>query len=346
MVLVTPFYSQLRGNTITVLRISEGLKRLGVVTEIVSSTEDGNASIEDENASILTQADIIHGFNAYYFNGYILKKGPLRTPYLVTMTGTDLNHDLFNEQRRNAVVQALSGARAVHVFHKQAGNILWQEVPWVKGNTFVIPQGTVDFPPVEGKVSKEAGAFVFLLPAGIRRVKNIPAAIAMLAPLYKQKPTVRLWIAGPIIDREEGREVEELVRQNQGWVCYLGQIPHREMGAIYQCADVVLNTSLSEGQSSAILEAMAQGIPVLVSDNGGNRDIVSHGRVGFLYRNEQEFTHYARRLMGDNDLRRQMGSRGKDYVVKHHSTEKEVREFLSIYRGILAGYNQASSCLT
>lgn len=333
--LVTPFYHQHRGNTITVQRISDGLSRLGVVTEIVSSTE------EQDNPKLM-EADIIHGFNAYHFYQYILQQAPFRIPYLVTMTGTDLNHDLFDNERRNGVIQALCGARAVHVFHKQAKNMLWQEVPCVKHNTFVIPQGTIDFLSVEGKAKKEAGTFLFILPAGIRRVKNIPAAISMLTPLYNKEPTVRLWIAGPIIDEAEGRQVEELIKGNSGWVRYLGLVPHREMGNIYKCADVLLNTSLSEGQSSAILEAMAQGIPVLVSDNAGNRDIVTHGKVGFLYRDEQEFVYYARRLIVDNELRRQMGNFGKGYVNKHHSTEKEVQALLSIYRGIL----QQSFCLT
>ncbi|MFZ3170402.1 MAG: glycosyltransferase [Carboxydocellales bacterium] len=329
IVLVTPYYHQPRGNTITVQRISEGLNHLGVVTEIISSTEE-QAKFK------LPQGDIIHGFNAYHFYRYILRQGPIHTPYLLTLTGTDLNHDLFNPERRDGVIQVLRGARAVHVFNKQARTTLLQEVPFLQKQTFIISQGTVNFRALDYKVKeKEAETFVFLLPAGIRQVKNISQAINMLNSLYNQESSVRLWIAGPIIEHAEARNVEELVQKNRNWVTYLGQIPHREMGALYKCADVVLNTSLSEGQSSAVLEAMNQGIPVLVSDIPGNQDIVTHGNVGFLYDNEREFEHFSRQLIKDSMLRLQMGKLGKEYVKKYHSSEQEVKDLLLVYGQVL-----------
>lgn len=329
VIMVTPYYHQPRGNTITVQRISEGLNHLGVVTEIISSTE--------ERASYnLPQGDIIHGFNAYHFYQYFLQKGAIQIPYLITLTGTDLNQDLFNPERRNGIIQVLHGARAVHVFSEQARTVLIQEVPLLKENTFVISQGTVNFPALSYQVKEKAsGTLLFLLPAGIRRVKNIPQAIGLLKSVYNKEPTVRLWIAGPIIEQAEEIKVKELVKQNQSWIDYLGSIPHREMGALYKSADVVLNSSLSEGQSSAVLEAMNQGIPVLVANIPGNQDIVTHGSVGFLYGNNQEFEHYAGLLIKDSALRRQMGKLGQEYVKKHHSPEEEVRELLFIYQGIL-----------
>lgn len=329
IVLVTPYYHQPRGNTITVQRISEGLNHLGVENEIISSTEE-------QDNFILPPEHLIHGFNAYHFYRYILRQGPTHTPYLITLTGTDLNHDLFNPERRDGVIQVLRGARAVHVFSKQARTKLLQEVPFLQEHTFIISQGTVNFRALDYKVKeKEAGIFVFLLPAGIRQVKNIPQAINMLNSLYYQESSVRLWIAGPIIEQAEARNVEELVQKNRSWVTYLGQIPHREMGALYKCADVVLNTSVSEGQSSAVLEAMNQGIPVLVADIPGNQDIVTQGTAGFLYGDAREFGHYARLLLQDSGLRRKMGKYGREYVKKHHSAEQEVRDLCLVYRGIL-----------
>lgn len=327
VVLVTPNYHQTRGNTVTVQRISEGLQHHGIGTEIVSVTGD--------HFPELPSADLVHGFNAYQFHRFWTHRGSSERPYIVTLTGTDLNHSLFHPKTKDSVIQSLHGSRAVHVFNEEARDLLWREVPGLVDKTFLIPQGIHEFSPTHGHVKKEEGSFLFVLPAGIRKVKNVPAAIMMLASLVEENPEIRLWITGPIIENEEGNKVRQLVEQNARWIRCLGQIPHKEMGEIYQCADVVLNTSLSEGQSSAILEAMSMGIPVLVSDIAGNRDILTHGHAGFLYRDEHEFLQYARRLMRDKELRKNMGELGKKYVQAHHSFEKEIQGLLSIYRQVL-----------
>jgi glycosyltransferase involved in cell wall biosynthesis len=324
VILVTPHYHQQRGNTVTVERISGGLKRQGIATEIVSVTDE-------DRFPELPPGDLVHGFNAYHFHKYWIRRGVSSCPYMITLTGTDLNHHLFDEQTKQQVIQSLSDAKAIHVFNTKARDLLWQEVPGVKGKSFLIPQGIHEFPNAEGRAEKEAGSFLFVLPAGIRKVKNVPAAISMLASLYERDSRIRLWIVGPVLEKEEGDKVRELVEQNAEWIRYLEQLPHMEMGGIYRCADVVLNTSLSEGQSSAILEAMAMGIPVLVSDIAGNRDIVSHGKTGYLYRDEYEFSQYVRRLMEDVELRKKMGSMGKEYVMNHHSVKKEIQALVSIY---------------
>jgi glycosyltransferase involved in cell wall biosynthesis len=328
VVLVTPQYHQPRGNTVTVDRISEGLKELGIINEIVSLTEENNYPE-------LPSADLVHGFNAYQFYRFWRRRGSSACPYVVTLTGTDLNHSLLDEQTKDVVIQSLNGSKAIHVFNKEARDLLWSQVPGLEEKTFLIPQGIHEFPPAQGHVEKEAGSFLFLLPAGIRTVKNVPAAISMLSSLHEKDSRIRLWIVGPIIEEEEGNKVREIVEQNAHWIRFLGQVPHRDMGNIYQCADVVLNTSISEGQSAAILEAMSMGIPVLVSDIAGNRDIVSQGAAGFLYRDENEFADYVHRLMENKELRTKMGEIGKKYVKTYHSFENEIQEIVNIYRQIL-----------
>jgi glycosyltransferase involved in cell wall biosynthesis len=324
VVMVTPCYHQQRGNTVTVQRISQFLARLGVYTEVISLTEE-------KPFPPLPQGNIVHGFNAYRFYNYWQQHGSSDIPYIVTITGTDLNHHLFDKKTRDAVIGSLTSAKGIHVFNAEACKLLWKEVPWVKEKTHLIPQGTMDFPPSEGKMEKEEGTFLFVLPAGIRSVKNIPSAISMLAFLHNYDPRIRLVLIGSVIEDGEGAKIQKLTQQHNHWIQYLGQVQHQEMGGIYRYADVVLNCSLAEGQSSAILEAMAAGIPVLASDVIGNRDIVEHGKNGFLYRNKEEFFHFACLLNEDEKLRRTLGVRGKEYVRIHHSAEKEAEDLLALY---------------
>jgi len=328
IVLVTPYYHQPRGNSVTVERISLGLHGLGITSEILSITKN-------DPLPKLPAADLVHGFNASEFHYFWDSRGSSRIPYLVTLTGTDINYGLFNEKTRASIIRTLEGAKAIHVFNRAAKELLYQEVPGLKDNIHVVPQGTHVFSPIRVRVKEDPDCFIFVLPAGIRRVKNIPSAISMLAPLCEGNPKIRLWIVGPIIEDGEWDHVQKKIDENSHWIRYWGEVPHAEMGPIYQSADVVLNTSLAEGQSSAILEAMAMGIPVLVSDIAGNREIVQHGKTGFLYHGKQDFAHYVHSLIRDKGLREEMGMMGKKYVQTHHSSESEALALQNIYCQIL-----------
>jgi glycosyltransferase involved in cell wall biosynthesis len=330
VVMVTPCYHQQRGNTVTVQRICRYLARFGVSAEVLSLTEE-------EPFPVLPQGEIVHGFNAYCFYRYWQQQGPWNQPYIVTITGTDLNQQLFDPSTRDMVIKSFINAKAIHIFNPEAYNLLGNEVPWAKEKTCIIPQGIIDFPVSEERIlEKEAGTFVFLLPAGIRKVKNIPAAISMLAPLYNEDPKIRLLLVGPVLEEAEGDKIHRLIKDNNHWIQYLGQVQHQEMGEIYRLADVVLNSSLSEGQSQALLEAMAAGIPVLAADVIGNRDIVEHGQNGFLYRNKNDFLHYASLLKEDEGLRHKLGKKGQAYVRVNHAPEKEAKDLLALYQSILS----------
>lgn len=325
--LLTPYFNQPRGNTITVQRIANGLQAAGVSVQILS--------IEEGQLPKLPEADLIHGFNAYQFYNYWSKKGDPTRPYMVTLTGTDLNHSLFCESTKGNVLQALNHAQAIHVFNENARETLLREVSHVADKTFVISQGLTSFSKEVGSYKKEPRTFLFLLPAGIRKVKNVPKAISMLGPLHHQFPFFRLWIVGPVIEYSEGVHVQELIEKNQDWVKYLGPVPHQEMAALYTCSDIVLNTSQSEGQSSAILEAMAMGRPVVASNIPGNSDLVTHEKTGFLYKDDKEFSRIIRELVENRDFLEEIGKAGQENVLQGHSVQKEIDALLDVYRQIL-----------
>ncbi|WP_205677311.1 glycosyltransferase family 4 protein [Aquibacillus halophilus] len=328
VILATPNFHQPRGNTITVQRMADGLEQLGVNTEIISITDNKGSEMQ-------LQADIVHGFNAYRFYIFLQNLKIKPKDYIVTLTGTDLNYNLFDNDTRSDVLTCLSEAKAIHVFNEEAKETLIKEVPEIKDKTFMIPQGTSEFSVSGDDFQKEPNTFLYVLPAGVRQVKNIPSAIQMLKKLHEKHPHIRLWLVGPVLEEEEGQIVKDLVSENEEWVEYLGQLPHEKMGAVYHLADCILNTSHSEGQSSAILEAMGYGLPVLVSSNEGNKSIVSHTRTGFIYRDTNQFLDYAEQIMNNIKLRQSISDNAKQYIAKHHSSTHEAEYLLNIYQDVL-----------
>lgn len=328
VILASPNFHQPRGNTVTVQRIADGLNKLGVQTEIISTTDE-------KSLTNFPTGDIVHGFHAYKFYTFMKKLSKKPDPYIISLTGTDLNHDLFDHSKREDVLASLKGAKAIHVFDEEAKETLIKEAPEISDKVYCIAQGHSDFPSENISANKAENTFLFVLPAGIRKVKNVPSSIEMLKPLHDKYPHVRLLLVGPIIEEDEGKVVKELVQKHQDWVEYAGQFPHSEMGSIYQKADVVLNTSHSEGQSIALLEGMSYGIPVIVSNNPGNRTTVTHGQTGFLYNTEDEFLEFAEQLLNNNKIKHKMGQLAKKYIDKHHSRTYEAEKMFEIYSNIM-----------
>lgn len=101
-------------------------------------------------------------------------------------------------------------------------------------------------------------------------------------------------------------------------------------------ADIFLFTTLQEGLPRSMMEAMASGLPCVVSAIRGNVDLVEHGQGGFLYprRDVVGFTNGIRRLAEDAALREQMGmynlQRIRDYDIR--VVEQEIR---NIYAEVL-----------
>lgn len=328
IVLAAPNYPQPRGNTVTVRRIAANLEALGVETGIISTTGE-------KRVSSLPSADLVHGFHAYYFHQFLQTLDEQPAAYMVTMTGTDLNVDLFDPDKRDGVLSALTGAKAIHVFDPSAKALLLQEAPEFREKVFPIAQGASHFAEGSAPFQKEEGTFLFVLPAGIRKVKNIPFAIHALGKLHEMHPHLRLWLVGPVLEEAEAETVLALAEQHAGWIRYLGELPHAQMGTVYGQADAVLNTSLSEGQPAAILEAMGYGLPVLVSNVQGNNGMVENGRTGYLYNDQNEFLEYAQQLINNKEVRQRIGQQARQYAAEQHSALDEAKSLLEIYRSIV-----------
>jgi len=75
-----------------------------------------------------------------------------------------------------------------------------------------------------------------------------------------------------------------------------------------------------------ILQYMAAGLPVVSSAVGVNREIVQHGISGFFAETDEEWSAAIGRLMGDPDLRRDMGAAGAARVKKYYATDVNFRK--------------------
>lgn len=153
-------------------------------------------------------------------------------------------------------------------------------------------------------------------------------------------------IGSTVRDPSYCRAVIELIRNNglEKNIILTGQIPDAEVTRHLRKNHVLAVPSFYEGFGLAYIEAMGSGLPVIGAITGGAREIVEHGRNGFLSdpRNTEELTGFLKTLNKDRAMLRRMSINALNtYHVFSNwdDTAKKIREFLLRKIIPLAGSN-------
>lgn len=337
--LLAPFaFPSVRGNAVTVDRVARGLRARGLELGV------WDLSVTPEHVVIAEveafQPAVVHAFHAYRV-GLVALRLARRTelPLVVTMTGTDANHDLFDPNRAPVVRRVLEGAASITVFHPSIGERIAAALPDLGPRLVTVPQAvalpTTEPFDLDARWALPAERVLFVFPAGIRMVKNPGFPLEPLGRLVRRQPLIRLLYVGPMLDPDEG---DALLRALDGrdWARYLGTVPHAQMASLLARADVVLNCSLSEGgMANSILEALSVGRAVLASDIAGNRSLIQDGMTGCLFRDEGDFEARAGELARDPALRARLGTAGRAHVETLYPAEREVGGYVDLYRRLV-----------
>jgi glycosyltransferase involved in cell wall biosynthesis len=335
--LLTPFaFPSVRGNAVTVGRIAAGLRRRGVDLAVWDVSVTSEALIAREVEAF--RPDLVHAFHAFRVGPLALRLARrLEVPFVVTLTGTDANHDLFDPSRAPLVRRVLEGAGRLIVFHPSIAERVGAALPDLRARFAVVAQAAAladgEAFPLAARWALPASRVLFLFPAGLRDVKRPRLPLAPLDALVARRPEIRLLYVGPVLDPGEGEALVSALR-GRPWARYLGDVPHASMRSLFAASDVVLNCSLSEGgMANSVLEALAMGRAVLASDIEGNRSLVEDGVTGLLFRDDDEFLVKAERLVADPDLRARLGAAGRR-VVERYPPEREIEGYLQAYRDL------------
>ena len=98
-------------------------------------------------------------------------------------------------------------------------------------------------------------------------------------------------------------------------------------------ADVLAQASYTEGMPNVVLEACAAGLPVVATDVGGTNEIIEHGANGFLVPagNPAALADRLLELVRAPELRRAMGTRGRELVRSRFSFARQAVEYEQIF---------------
>lgn len=102
--------------------------------------------------------------------------------------------------------------------------------------------------------------------------------------------------------------------------------------------DVLVLPSRYEGSGRVLLEAMSQGTPVIGTDLYGIREIVDHGRNGFLvpYDDDVQLAELVGRILGDPGLAQRMGREGAEKAAREYSMKRHADSIRSVLESALS----------
>lgn len=115
--------------------------------------------------------------------------------------------------------------------------------------------------------------------------KNWETLLRAFAKIYPEHPDTRLVLIGDGPSKEELQSLAVELGVGER-VTFTGSLPFGEVPHYLKAADVFSFASVTETQGLVTIEAMAAGLPVVAVDGSGTRDIVEHGKQGFLVEND------------------------------------------------------------
>lgn len=158
--------------------------------------------------------------------------------------------------------------------------------------------------------------------------------IAAFALLYENLPNIRLLLIG------DGPLREDLTEQVgdlglSGLVVFAGR--RNDVRELYSAMDVFTLVSYNEGLPMAMLEAMAAGLPVVVTPVGAIPNVIIDGEQGLLAPAGDPAAQAAalHKLIVDPALRTLMGQVAYETVVKQYSSKRMAANYEQLYRQML-----------
>jgi len=258
----------------------------------------------------------------------------LRTNVVISIHGADV-FTMNGKLMRALKKFALSRADAV-ICNSSATRDVCRDL--LDREYYTIPMG-VDVERFAIPVSRSPRDTLELLFVGrVVEEKGIAYVCEAVKQLTEQKVSVRLTIVG---DGSAKQKIEEFVVKNNlsGVISFAGWVQHEKLPQFYANADVFVGPSIThengwkEAFGLVFAEALAAGLPVITTDNGGIRDIVIDDVNGLVVP-EKDATAIAnaiKKLAGNPDLRDRLGMTGAKQIRENFSWEAVTNKYQEIF---------------
>lgn len=243
-----------------------------------------------------------------------------RLPYVLSLQGPDVpgfeaRYDWLYPFLKPLIRRIWRRAGAVTAISAEQVALARRTMPHLKPVT--IPNGvdTEVFCPMEKETKYEVNLVCAARLIERKGQHHLLEALARLRGSCRRP--VRVTLVGTGDAEPKLRDLAARLHITQA-VTFQGYVPRERMSQVYQEADIFVLPSQQEGMSIALLEAMASGLPVVVSQTGGTDELVTKGLNGDIvpWANIAALTEALRRLVNDEGARARMGAESRRRAIQ------------------------------
>ena len=180
---------------------------------------------------------------------------------------------------------------------------------------------------------KEYGQKKILFLGRLCEAKGVRELLKAMDEVHLRFPDARLYLGGIW----EDKQLKELATERSDYVTYIGWVSGEKKKKYLKESDIFVLPSYFEGQSVAILEAMAYSCGIVASDIGGIPQMITEGQTGILIqpKDADSLKRGLEKLLADEMLCRRLGEEAREKVEKEFSIEQNMKQLLEVYQQIL-----------
>lgn len=281
--------------------------------------------------------DIVHAQNIGNGIPAFLAKKIFKKPYVVYGHGSDVYLPWrFKKPISKLVLKNADAVIALTEDMKKAIKKIYNR------DVLVIPNG-IDLEKFEDlsrvtfrkrwKIEDEEKILTFV--GTLRPIKGVEYLIRAMKIIRQKNADARLMLVG---NGEEREKLEKLVKELilEEYVRFIGKVQNEEVPEYMAASDIFILPSLSEGFPVTVLEAMASGLPIIVTRVRGLQEIIKDGENGFLVepKNPEQIAEKVLMLLEDDELRERISKNNKEQA-EGYSWESVVARLEKVYRSYL-----------
>ncbi len=256
----------------------------------------------------------------------------LGIPYTISLRGSDVQVDpLRSLESRQAIAGALQGAAAIHTVCDHLGRRAAALAPAAPSATTIyttlpVPASLPEYPPVGD------GGLRLLSAGRIHWTKSYPDLLLALRGLLDRGIPASLTLVGSGPDQPRLEYWLQRLDLREHVRC-IGKASFADIQALFAGAHAYVQSSLAEGFSNSLAEAMSWGCPVFATDVGGTAELVRHGVNGYLLPPLQaEQWPETLRLALDRPAMLDVRARAHQTAGERFAPQVHSRQFVDFYR--------------
>ncbi len=224
----------------------------------------------------------------------------------------------------------------------QEYNIDPQRVTVIHPGVHLNDYATTDKKSIRADIRKEYGLCdeepIILFASMNFEIKGLDAIMLALAKLKAKHQSFKLLVAGKGNEKKYNQLAREANIADD--VIFTGTLSKEKLIRLYLASDMYVMLSKFDTFGMVVLEAMAAGLPVIISSNVGAKDIVQEGENGFIINDTSDADYISSKigLLLDQNIRSSM-AKSAYYTATQNTWDNVTSKYKKIYESILLTRN-------